>query len=199
MVWVMVVQAGAADDVFDVDPRLARQALRRTEQAGRQALTELRWFLRTVRADGGDDTAPQPTLDDVARLVETVSEAGLPVTLTREGSADDVPPVVQLGAYRIVQEALTNTLRHANASRAEVLIRVTGSEVFLRVRDDGRGDGRGAGRGIGRGGGPPTGTGGQGIVGMRERADLVGGQLLAGPHAGGGFEVTGKLPLREPA
>ncbi|MGI5244104.1 sensor histidine kinase [Dactylosporangium sp. CA-139066] len=187
---VMVVQAAAADDVFDVDPGKAREALRRTEQAGRQALTELRWFLRTVRAD--DDAGgradgrppPQPGLDDVERLAETVSAAGLPVTVRREGDEGvEVPTAVQLSAYRIVQEALTNALRHAGAGRAEVLVRVGASEVYVRVRDDGRGG---------------TGDGsGQGIAGMRERAALLGGSLTAGPKAGGGFEVGARLPVGE--
>jgi signal transduction histidine kinase len=205
---VMVVQAAAADDVFEVDPQRARQALRRTEQAGRQALAELRWFLRTVRADADADAhtdagsdagssdgepTPQPTLADVERLADTMGEAGLPVMVTREGRrADaDVPLGLQLGAYRIVQEALTNTLRHARASRAEVLLRVSDGEVYVRVRDDGRG---GALKDSANGS-----VKGHGILGMRERAGLVGGVLEAGPRAGGGFEVGARLPLGDPS
>jgi signal transduction histidine kinase len=185
---VMVVQAAAADDVFDADPARAREALRRTEQAGRQALTELRWFLRTVRADdegdAGRQAPPQPGLGDVERLAETVSAAGLPVTVRREDDdATEVPMAVQLSAYRIVQESLTNALRHAGAGRAEVVIRSGPSDVYVRVRDDGRG-GSGAGSG-------------QGIPGMRERAALLGGTLRAGPAPGGGFEVAARLPTRE--
>ncbi|UWP80291.1 histidine kinase [Dactylosporangium fulvum] len=186
---VMVVQAAAADDVFDADPARAREALRRTEQAGRQALAELRWFLRTVRADEGDagtQAPPQPGLGDVERLAETVSAAGLPVTVRREDDDDaDVPLAVQLSAYRIVQEALTNALRHAGAGKAEVVIRSGPSEVYVEVRDDGRG-------------GSGTGSG-QGIPGMRERAALLGGTLRTGPAPGGGFEVAAWLPTRERA
>ncbi|GIM94356.1 sensor histidine kinase [Paractinoplanes toevensis] len=180
---VMVVQAAAADDVFDANPQQAREALRRTEQAGREALAELRWFLRSVR-DEGDDPGPQPTLADVDRLAGTMGESGLPVTVRREGDGA-VPLGVQLGAYRIVQEALTNTLRHAGASRAEVLLRVDEAEVFVRIRDNG-----GGAAANGKGGG------GHGLTGMRERAELLGGTLLAEPGTDGGFEVSAHLPLR---
>jgi signal transduction histidine kinase len=182
---VMVVQAAAADDVFESNPERAREALRRTEEAGRQALAELRSFLRTVRADAeADDVAPQPTLADVRRLTETMGETGLAVTLLREGDGD-VPLGVQVSVYRIVQEALTNTLRHARASAAEVLVRVDRSEVRVRIRDDGRGV-------------APSRGGGQGLVGMRERASLLGGTLHAGPRPdGAGFEVEAHLPVRE--
>ncbi|NUR61840.1 MAG: sensor histidine kinase [Catenulispora sp.] len=198
---VMVVQAAAADDVFESNPQQARVALRRTEEAGRQALAELRGFLRTVRADSemgseagsgaaseadslAPDAGPQPMLADVPRLTETMSQAGLAVTLLREGDGE-VPPGVQVGAYRIVQEALTNTLRHARASAAEVLLRVDESHVRVRVRDDGRG-------------GAPARGGGHGLVGMRERATLLGGTLYAGPRWDApGFEVEARLPTRE--
>jgi signal transduction histidine kinase len=185
---VMVVQAAAADDVFETNPRQAREALRRTEQAGRQALTELRWFLRAVRAEEDGAAGPQPTLADVERLADTMGEAGLPVTVHREGGAE-VPLGVQLSAYRIIQEALTNTLRHARASRAEVLLQIGEAEVYVRVRDDGSGSG----------GGDAPGRAGQGLLGMRERAGLLGGSLLAGPRPDGGFEVGARLPVREPS
>jgi signal transduction histidine kinase len=180
----MVVQAAAADDVFESSPEKAREALRRTEEAGRQALAELRGFLRTVRADSEvDDAAPQPTLADVRGLTETMGEAGLPVTLLREGDGE-VSLGVQVGAYRIVQEALTNTLRHARASSAEVLLRVDESEVRVRIRDDGQGATPGRG-------------GGHGLIGMRERAWLLGGTLHAAPRTdGAGFEVEAHLPVR---
>jgi signal transduction histidine kinase len=182
---VMVVQAAAADDVFESNPAKAREALRRTEEAGRLALTELRGFLRTVRADSEMDEAwPQPTLDDLPRLTATMGNSGLAVTLLREG-AGDVSLGVQVGAYRIVQEALTNTLRHARASAAEVLVRVDESEVRVRIRDDGRGVSSGRG-------------GGHGLAGMRERASLLGGTLRAGPRPDAtGFEVDARLPVRK--
>ncbi|MGC4747380.1 sensor histidine kinase [Micromonospora sp. DT201] len=187
---VMVVQAAAADDVFDANPQQAREALRRTEQAGRQALTELRWFMRTVRADadadseGSGEAGPQPTLADVERLAGTMGETGLRVTVRHEGRGE-VPLGVQLSAYRIVQEALTNTLRHARASQAEVLLQICESEVYVRIRDDGTSGGT-------------TNRAGHGLLGMRERADLLGGTLRAGPRPDGGFEVDARLPLREP-
>ncbi|GAA2217003.1 histidine kinase [Micromonospora olivasterospora] len=186
---VMVVQAAAADDVFESDPQRAREALRRTEEAGRQALTELRGFLRTVRADdeadeGPDRGAPQPTLADLPRLIEMMGATGLRVALMCDGDGE-VPLGVQVGAYRIVQEALTNTLRHAGASAAEVLVRVDESEVRVRITDDGRGPAGGCGSG-------------HGLVGMRERASLLGGTLQAGPRPGcAGFEVQARLPVRE--
>jgi signal transduction histidine kinase len=181
---VMVVQAAAADDVFESNPERAREALRRTEEAGRQALAELRGFLRTVRADSEvDDTGPQPTLADVRQLAETMRGTGLAVTLLREGDGE-VPLGVQVGAYRIVQEALTNTLRHARASSAEVLVRVDESQVRVRITDDGRG--------------VSSGRGGHGLVGMRERASLLGGTFHAGPRPdGAGFQVEAHLPVRE--
>ena len=182
---VMVVQAAAADDVFETSPERAREALRRTEQAGRQALTELRWLLRTVHAEEGGEPGPQPTLADVERLAETMGETGLRVTVHREGDAE-VPLGVQLSAYRIVQEALTNTLRHAHAAQAEVLLRICESEVYVRVRDDGKG-------------GAAVNRSGHGLRGMRERADLLGGTLRAGPRPDGGFEVGARLPVRAPA
>ena len=180
---VMVVQAAAADDVWESNPGQAREALRRTEEAGRQALAELRGFLRTVRAEADDDAGPQPTLADVERLAATMGDSGLRVTLRREGDGE-VPMGVQVGAYRIVQEALTNTLRHARASEAEVLVKIDESEVCVRVRDDGSGGGSAH-------------KGGHGLIGMRERAGLLGGTLAAGPRDGGGFEVEARLPVAE--
>ncbi|WP_344620317.1 sensor histidine kinase [Dactylosporangium salmoneum] len=185
--------------VFDADPQRAREAVRRTEAAGRAALEELRSFLRTVRegddrtvreGDDGDDRGarqdggPQPTLDDLDRLAETVRAAGLEVDLDREGGGE-VPLGVQLSAYRIVQETLTNALRHARAGRARVVVRISAAAVDVLVRDDGRG-------GVVSGGG-------HGIAGMRERAGLLGGTLRAEGLAGGGFEVEARLPYGERA
>ena len=194
---VMVIQAAAADDVFESNPAQAREALRRTEEAGRLALAELRGFLRTVRADSGaDEAGPQPTLADVPLLAERVGETGLAVTLLKEGEAE-VPLGVQVGAYRIVQEALTNTLRHARASSAEVLVRIDETLVHVRIRDDGRGGSQARGRGSALGSGLGSGHGGQGLVGMRERATLLGGTFHAGPRLdGAGFEVEARLPMR---
>jgi signal transduction histidine kinase len=182
---VMVVQAAAAGDLFDSHPEKAREALRRTEETGRQALAELRGFLRAARADDGtDDAAPQPGLADLPRLAETMSGTGLPVTLRREGGGE-VPLGVQVSAYRIVQEALTNTLRHARASSAEVLVQIAEAGVRVRITDDGRAA-------------APTRDGGHGLIGMRERISLHGGSLRAGPRTdAAGFEVEALLPVRE--
>jgi signal transduction histidine kinase len=166
---VIVVQAAAADDVFERRPDQARDALRSIEGAGREALGELRRLL----------AGEQPGLDRLGELAEPLRAAGLDVEISVSG---DAPAGVEGSAYRIVQEALTNTLRHAGARRAEVVVRASDGTLELDVRDDGRGGGfdDGAGRGI---------------AGMRERAALLGGTLDAGPMPGGGFRVHARLPL----
>jgi signal transduction histidine kinase len=175
---VMVVQAAAANDVFETQPQRAREALRDIERTGRSALTELRRLLGRVRQT---DFAPQPGLSELDALVDGVRAAGLPVTLRVEGELDDLPAGLDLSAYRIVQEALTNAIKHAGASAAEVRVRRTADEVELEVDDDGAG---------------PSGNGrGQGLIGMRERASLLGGEVEAGPKPDGGFRVRAKLPL----
>jgi signal transduction histidine kinase len=175
---VMVVQAAAANDVFETQPQRAREALRDIERTGRSALTELRRLLGRVRLT---DYAPQPGLSGLGALVEGVRAAGLPVTLRVEGELGDLPTGLDLSAYRIVQEALTNAIKHAGASAAEVRVRRTADEVELEVVDDGAG---------------PAGNGrGQGLIGMRERATLLGGEVEAGPQPGGGFRVRATLPL----
>jgi signal transduction histidine kinase len=175
---VMVVQAAAANDVFETQPQRAREALRDIERTGRSALTELRRLLGRVRQT---DFAPQPGLSELEALVDGVRAAGLPVTLRVEGPLGDLPAGLDLSAYRIVQEALTNAIKHAGASAAEVVVRRTEDEVELEVVDDGAG---------------PSGNGrGQGLIGMRERASVLGGEVEAGPKSGGGFRVRAKLPL----
>ncbi|MGI5323909.1 sensor histidine kinase [Actinomadura nitritigenes] len=194
---VMVVQAAAADDVFDADPGLARRAVRNLEAEGRQALAELRHFLRSVRdADGGEADGAVPGLGDLDRLAASVTGAGLRVRIQREGMAEvRVPSGVGLAVYRIVQEALTNALRHARAGRADVVLRYAGGRLDVDVRDDGPGA-------LAAPGGPASdGTGiagsGQGIAGMRERALLLGGTFEAGPDPDGGFRVRASLPVGE--
>jgi signal transduction histidine kinase len=180
---VIVVQAAAADDVFETRPDQARAALRSIEAAGRDALRELRRLLGGVSADP-DPTHPQPGLTRLDELAEPLRLGGLEVTVRREGGAPEVPAGVDLSAYRIVQEALTNTLRHARATRAEVVVRYGPEAVEVDVRDDGRGSGATEADGAGRG-----------LVGMRERAALLGGTLEAGPLPGGGYRVHARLPL----
>lgn len=181
---VIVVQAGAADDVFDARPDQARAALRSIEAAGRDAMGELRRLLAAVRPGAeADGTHPQPGLSHLDELAAPLRAAGLQVAVRREGPASSLPAGVDLSAYRIVQEALTNTLRHAEATRADVTVRYERDAVEVSVRDDGRGEAA-----------PPK-DGGHGIVGMRERAAMLGGTLEAGPLAGGGFRVRARLPL----
>jgi signal transduction histidine kinase len=132
-------------------------------------------------AAGGDDRQPQPDLDRIEDLVARMREAGLPVAYRREGGGRPVAAGVALAAYRIVQEALTNTLRHAGPVATEVAVTVTDDGVRVLVADEGDGSG-------------VTSPGGQGLTGMRERAGLVGGTVQAGPRPGGGWLVAAELP-----
>jgi signal transduction histidine kinase len=188
---VMVVQAAAADDVFESNPASARVALRNLESTGRQALTELRHFLWTVRSVEDEPASdPQPRLSDLDRLAQSLATTGLDVQVRRDGlDRAALASAVELSAYRIVQEALTNTLRHAAARKAEVALRVDDDQLLVEVRDDGT---AGGDRVVAHGGG-------HGIAGMRERAALVGGSLDAGPDPAGGFRVCARLPLAGPS
>jgi signal transduction histidine kinase len=182
---VMVVQAAAGADVFDAQPARARTALDSIEATGREALAELRRLLGVIRTDDADESrAPQPGLEGLEGLLEHVRAAGLPVELTVEGRRAPLPPGLDLAAYRIVQEALTNTLKHAAASKAGVTVRYGASELEVDVLDDGRGR---AANG--------TAGGGHGLVGMRERVALYGGRVRAGPRSEGGFLVSARFPL----
>jgi signal transduction histidine kinase len=185
---VMVVQASAGKDVFESRPERARDALGSIESIGREALVELRRLLGVVSPNEepeGPGFAPQPGLSRLPELVEQVGAGGLRVELTIEGQARDLPAGVDLSAFRIVQEALTNTLKHAHASRADVSVRYTDAGLEVEVLDDGVA-------------GAPT-ERGRGIVGMRERAALLGGELSAGPRPAGGFGVRARMPLGGPA
>jgi signal transduction histidine kinase len=178
---VMVVQAAAAGDVFDSQPAKAREALASIEHTGREALTELRRLLGAVRTYG-DGKVPQPGLGELPALVEQVRAAGLEVDVTTEGGDRQIPLGIDLSAYRIVQEALTNTLKHANARRAKVALRFSDDELAIEVVDDGRGT-------------TSNGDAGHGLIGMRERVSLYDGELTAGPRAEGGFAVSARFPL----
>ena len=180
---VIVVQAAAADDVFEERPDQARAALRSIEQTGRDALRELRLVLGAMRPDpDAAEHEPQPSLDRLDELAEPLRAGGLDVVMRREGDEGDLPAGVDLSAYRIVQEALTNTLRHARATRAEVVLRLGPDALEVDVRDNGR----------------PAGAateGGHGLMGMRERATMLGGTFEAGPLPEGGYRVHACLPL----
>ncbi len=183
---MMTVQAGAAKTIAVDDPERAMQAMAAVEKAGRQALDELRHLLGVLRPETEvDGLGPQPGLSDVPRLVDQLREAGLEVSLTIDGAHVDLPARVDLSAYRIVQEALTNVLKHAGPSaRTEVRLSTDKRGVAIKVLDNGHGATILPGSG-------------HGIVGMRKRATLLGGSLNAGPRPGGGFRVVAHLPIGE--
>ena len=182
---VMVVQAEAAEAMLDVDPERARRPLSSVQDTGRSALGELRRMLGALRETdaSGAPLAPQPGLDGLADLIESVRAAGLLVSVRIDGEPRELPQGVDLSAYRIVQEGLTNALKHAGPARAEVLVRYGERELELGVSDDGRGRD------------PQSNGGGHGLVGMRERVALYGGELEAGPRPDGGFGLRARLPL----
>jgi signal transduction histidine kinase len=184
---VMVLHAGAARRVLPDDPDRVAEPLLLVEETGRQALAEMQRLLGILRENGAPAAlTPQPGLDDLPALAEQVRRSGFPVELRVEGEPRALPAGVALAAYRIVQEALTNALKHAGPARASVRIAYRPHEVELEVVDNGPGG--------------PTGGTGHGLVGMRERAALYGGQFEAGPLEEGGFRVRARLPLdRVPA
>jgi signal transduction histidine kinase len=186
---VMVVQAGAARRVLGRDPEAATESLCSIEEIGRQSLTEMRRLLGVLRREDDQSfgRAPQPSVAGVDALVASTREAGLDVELVVEGEPRPLPPGVDLSAYRIVQEALTNTLKHAGPAKARVRIRYGDGDLQLEVTDDGRGVLR------------TDGTGGHGLVGMRERVSLYGGELTTGNRPGGGYVVRARLPLASAA
>ena len=188
---VMVVQASAGEELFDSDPARARESLSAVAATGRAALTELRRLLGVIRAEEGSEAAaayaPQPGIEYLDELVSQVRETGLAVELSVLGQPRALPEGVGLCAYRIVQEALTNTLKHAGASRAQVSVRYVDDALELQVLDDGHGA-RAAANGE---------HGGHGLIGMRERVALFGGELTARSRVDHGYEVCARLPLEE--
>jgi signal transduction histidine kinase len=180
---VIVAQSTAAQRVFQSEPDYAQRALNSIEGSARAALVEMRLLLGVLQPEGGDaERGPQPGLDQLVVLLAQIGRAGLPVELVVQGTPRPLPTTVELNAYRIVQEALTNALRHAGPARAEVVIRYDKEVLRVRIHDDGRGDE----------GELPT---GHGLVGMRQRVALLGGELRVGPTAEGGFEVSADLPV----
>jgi signal transduction histidine kinase len=183
---VMVVQAGAERRSLGHDRPATREALEAIEQTGRQALTEMRRLLGMLRKDDDElALAPQPSMEHLEVLVSQVREAGMPVELEVEGEPEPLPAGVDLSAYRIVQEALTNALKHAGPARALVRVRYRRDELELEILDDGPGPAAPA----------TNGAGGHGLIGMRERVSLFGGDLAAGERSGGGYSVHARLPL----
>ena len=185
---VIVIQAAAAGDVFDSSPDRARQALGSIEAAGRQALAELRRVLEAIGPPASQPAppAPQPGLAQLDALISQVRATGLAVIVRTEGAAEDLPAGIDVSAYRIVQEALTNTLKHARANTAEVALIFHPRELIIDILDDGH-----AADPPAEGAPHP----GRGIIGMHERVALYGGSLTAGPRLGGGFQVHARFPL----
>jgi signal transduction histidine kinase len=180
---VMTVQASGVRRLLRPDQEREREALLVVERTGREALAEMRRMVGVLRRpEEAPALAPQPSLDHLSRLVDQAREAGLPVELRIEGEATQLPAGVDLTAYRLVQEGLTNVVKHAHATRAEVLVNYGDGYLEVTVNDDGQGVGNGDG-------------GGHGLVGMRERVSVYGGELDAGPQTGGGYRLRAKLPL----
>jgi signal transduction histidine kinase len=180
---VIVLQARGARHALDAKPDDARSALDAIEHTAAQALAEMRRLLGMLRADEGDVAlAPQPTLAQLETLVAHVRDAGLPVDVRVEGSPRELAPGVDLSAFRIVQEALTNALKHAGPASAHVLVRYGDDALELEVADTGGAAVNGAG-------------GGHGLAGMRERVTVFGGELESGPRSEGGYVVRARLPL----
>jgi signal transduction histidine kinase len=190
---VMIVQADGAAYVLDSSPEQAKQALETISTTGRQALAEMRRLLGVLRSSGGEggEYGPQPGVDQLSDLVEQCRGAGLPVNFQVAGAPRPLPKGVELTAYRIVQEALTNTRKHGGP-RAQALVRLTyrDCDLDMLIEDDGRGAAHelctaGGADGLGHG-----------LIGMRERIGMVGGTFDAGPRPGGGFRVSAVLPLK---
>lgn len=183
---VMTVQAAGVRRLLRPEQERERAALETIEQTGREALAEMRRMLGVLRQPTEEPPAlaPQPGLANLENLLRQVRDAGLPVELRVTGEQPELPAGIDLSAYRVVQEALTNALRHAGPARATVDVRYTKEAVELEIANDGRSDADAAGDG-------------QGLVGMRERVALCGGRVESGPREGGGFAVRAWIPVRE--
>jgi len=179
---VIAVQAGVGAHVIDADPGEAKKSLEAISQTSRSTLAEIRRMLGVLREDENASYEPAPGLGDLDRLVRDVEGAGLDVDVRNEGARTELPPGVDFTAYRIVQEALTNVLKHAGHARATVVVGYEDNALRLEIADDGRGvNGR-------------TAPGGVGLMGMRERVGVYGGSFEAGPRTGGGFRVKVRIP-----
>jgi signal transduction histidine kinase len=188
---VIAVQAGMGAHVIDEQPEQAKQALETISRTSRSTLVEMRRLLGVLRGeDGPRAAAPAPGLDDLDALVEQVRAAGIHVELEVAGRDErcsaELPKGIDLSAYRLVQEGLTNVIKHAGPATAKVRVRYGDGAVEIEVTDDGRG------------GAATNGGGGHGLTGMRERVAVWGGTLDVGPSAGGGYHVRAVLPYREP-
>ncbi|GGP61605.1 sensor histidine kinase [Saccharothrix coeruleofusca] len=183
---VMVIQAGAARKVMDTAPEQAREALLAVEAGGRAAMAELRHVMGLLAPDTAAELAPQPDLDQLDALVGRVRDTGVPVELTVRGRRRPVPSGVGLAAYRVVQEALTNAVKHAAGASTEVTVDYGADRLRVEVTDTGgEPDGSTSGNGLG-------------LLGLRERLAVYGGTLRAGPRPAGGYRVTALIPLEAP-
>jgi signal transduction histidine kinase len=182
---VIVLQARGGRKVLDPRESEAREAFEEIETTAQQALTEMRRLLGMLRRQDEElALGPQPSLTNLDTLAASVRDAGLPVDVVVKGSLERVPPAIDLSAYRLVQEGLTNALKHAGPAHARVFVSCSGNEVEVEVTDDGRGvNGNGMS------------TGGHGLTGMRERVAMLGGQIEIGPRTAGGFALRARLPL----
>jgi signal transduction histidine kinase len=218
----MVVQAGAARRVLDSSPGDAREALLAVEASGRTAMTELRNLLGLLapsgEAESGPPTgaapagaaeapgpgdaalAPQPGVDRIPALLARVREAGMPVELSGDKTPRALPPGIDLAAYRVVQEGLTNVMKHAGQARTTVRLEYRPRDLLITVSDDGPLPGSAAaGPRVGPGAGAEPGSGARGLIGLRERIAVYGGELDAGPRPGGGWRLAARIPLEPPA
>jgi signal transduction histidine kinase len=181
---VMTIQSAGARRIIDSDPGQAAEAMASAEAAGHRGLTEMRRLLGMLRTSDPKTTAPLPGLGSLDGLVEQMELAGLPTSFEITGEARELPLGVDLNAYRIIQEALTNTLKHGGPNvAAAVSVRFNKDVLQVEVSDDGRGAAA------------ETGTDGQGLLGMQERVTLLKGSMHAGPRPGGGFRVAAKIPI----
>ena len=196
---VMVAQAAAARRVFETRPELASNALSSIEEVGRSALDGLRRLVPLLRGAADESGVPQPRLDQLPALLEQVERAGLPVDLVIRGQPGPLPATVELNAYRIVQESLTNILKHAGPARAVVVLDYAGDTLHVQVTDHAdpaAGNVRTGYRGVPVEPGTQA-TKGYGLIGMQQRATMLGGDLVAGPEEGNGFRVAARLPVAE--
>jgi signal transduction histidine kinase len=182
---MIAVQSGVGVHVIDSRPEDAKRSLQIIEEASKSALAEIRRVLGLLRKDDADTSLdPAPRLRDIDALIERISATGPHVELQLEGDISALPPGADLAAFRVVQEALTNVVKHANSARARVVITRSPTQLRVEVVDDGNGASR------------PS-TGGQGLIGMRERVELFGGEFEAGSLPEGGFRVDARIPLEQ--
>jgi signal transduction histidine kinase len=177
---LVVLQAGVADQVLDHDPNRAREALAQIRQTGQEAIGELSTLVGLIREDP-PTSDPQPTLADIERLVESTRAAGLDVHLRTQGPLRPLPAAVELNAYRVVQEGLTNALKHAGHAKVNVVLQYLPSNLEIEIVDDGHGAQRGSG-------------GRYGLPGLRERVAVFGGRFEAGSQPAGGWRIRASFP-----